>query len=146
MLYLFDGYNILHAGDFSSRRELVDALASFVAVQGARGVVVFDGVGEEAAYGALEVRFASPADPLLERLAAEHRRAEEVWVVSSDRAVRGTAGQETRRVSSNTFLRELAAGRETARPLGAPAPGRSQVEGALDDDTRERLERFRRSR
>jgi predicted RNA-binding protein with PIN domain len=145
VLYLFDGYNILHAGDFSSRRELVDALASFVAVQGARGVVVFDGVGEDAAYGALEVRFASPADPLLERLAAEHRRTEEVWVVSSDRAVRGTAGQETRRVSSNTFLRELAAGREAAPPSGAAA-GRSQVEGALDDETRERLERFRRSR
>ena len=133
-------------GQQQSRQELVDALASFVAVQGARGVVVFDGVGEDAAYGALEVRFASPADPLLERLAAEHRRAEEVWVVSSDRAVRGTAGQETRRVSSNTFLRELAAGRETAPPSGAPAPGRSQIEGALDDDTRERLERFRRSR
>jgi predicted RNA-binding protein with PIN domain len=145
VLYLFDGYNILHAGDFSSRRELVDALASFVAVQGARGVVVFDGVGEDAAYGALEVRFASPADPLLERLAAEHRRTEEVWVVSSDRAVRGTAGQETRRVSSNTFLRELTADREAAPPSGA-APGRSQIEGALDDETRERLERFRRSR
>ena len=34
MLYLFDGYNILHAGDFADRRELVDALASFVAVRG----------------------------------------------------------------------------------------------------------------
>ena len=124
--------------------ELVDALASFVAVQGARGVVVFDGVGEDAAYGALEVRFASPADPLLERLAAEHRRTEEVWVVSSDRAVRGTAGQE-RRVSSNTFVRELAAGRG-APPSGAAGPGRSQIEGALDEETRERLERFRRSR
>ena len=146
MLYLFDGYNILHAGDFSSRRELVDVLASFVAVQGARGVVVFDGVGEDAAYGALEVRFASPADPLLERLAAEHRRTEEVWVVSSDRAVRGTAGQETRRVSSNTFVRELAAGREAAPPAGAAGPGRSQIEGALDDETRERLEQLRRSR
>ena len=143
MLYLFDGYNILHAGDFSSRRELVDALASFVAVQGARGVVVFDGVGEDGAYGALEVRFASPADPLLERLAAEHRRTEEVWVVSSDRAVRGTAGQETRRVSSNTFVRELAAGQNPGAPSG---PERSQIEGALDDKTRERLERFRRSR
>ena len=76
MLYLFDGYNILHAGDFADRRELVDLLASFVAVRGARGVVVFDGAGEDAAYGALEVRFASPADPLLERLAAEHRAYE----------------------------------------------------------------------
>ena len=145
MLYLFDGYNILHASDLADRRELVDALASYVAVRGARGVVVFDGVGEDAAYGALEVRFASPADPLLERLAAEHRGHEEVWVVSSDQAIRGTAGQETRRVSSNAFVRELAADRTTA-PASTAGPGRSQIEGALDDETRERLERFRRSR
>ena len=145
MLYLFDGYNILHAGDFADRRELIDALASFVAVRGARGVVVFDGVGEDAAYGALEVRFASPADPLLERLAAENRRSEEVWVISSDRAVRGTAGQETRRISSNTFVRELSSDPEI-RTASRHGSGRSQIEGALDDETRERLERFRRSR
>jgi predicted RNA-binding protein with PIN domain len=145
VLYLFDGYNILHAGEFADRRELIDALASFVAVRGARGVVVFDGVGEDAAYGALEVRFASPADPLLERLAAENRRSEEVWVISSDRAVRGTAGQETRRISSNTFVRELDADPEI-RTASRHGSGRSQIEGALDDETRERLERFRRSR
>jgi predicted RNA-binding protein with PIN domain len=145
VLYLFDGYNILHAGDFADRRELVDLLASFVAVRGVRGVVVFDGVGEDAAHGALEVRFASPADPLIERLAAERRRLEEVWVISSDRAVRGTAGQETRRVSSKAFLRELAAER-AGDPSSLPSSGRSQIEDALDDKTRERLERFRRSR
>jgi predicted RNA-binding protein with PIN domain len=145
VLYLFDGYNILHAGSFADRRELVDALASFVAVRGARGVVVFDGVGQDANYGALEVRFASPADPLIERLAAENRGREDVWVISSDRAVRGTAGQETRRLSSNTLGRVGAA----ELPRGsAPAggPGRSQIEDALDDETRERLERFRRGR
>jgi predicted RNA-binding protein with PIN domain len=145
VLYLFDGYNILHAGGFGDRRELVDALASFVAVRGARGVVVFDGVGDDAAYGALEVRFASPADTLLERLAAEHRRHEEVWVVSSDRAVRGTAGQETRRLSSKAFLQELNAGRASG-PGPTPGLARSQIEDALDDETRERLERLRRNR
>jgi predicted RNA-binding protein with PIN domain len=145
VLYLFDGYNILHAGGFADRRELVDLLASFVALRGARGVVVFDGVGEDASYGALEVRFASPADPLLERLAAEHRRTEEVWVVSSDRAIRGTAGQETRRLSSKAFLRDLSADR-AGQAAPTAGPGRSQIEGALDDETRERLERFRRSR
>jgi predicted RNA-binding protein with PIN domain len=145
VLYLFDGYNILHAGDFAGRRELTDLLAGFVAVRGARGVVVFDGVGDDAALGALEVRFASPADPVIERLAAEHRRQEEVWVVSSDQAVRGTAGQETRRLSSKEFVRELAAERKGG-PGTAGGPGRSQIEDALDDATRERLERFRRSR
>lgn len=144
MLYLFDGYNILHAGEFGDRRELVDALAGFVAVRGARGVVVFDGVGEDAVHGSLQVRFFTPADTLIERLAAEHRASDEVWVVSSDRAVRGTAGQETRRVASNAFVRELRAERkENPATTGA---GRSQIEDALDPETRERLERLRRKR
>lgn len=140
VLYLFDGYNILHAGTFSDRRALVDALASYVALRGARGVVVFDGAGDDAVHGPLQVRFASPADTLIERLAAEHRGREEVWVVSSDRDLRGTAGQETRKVGSKEFVRELS---EPARP--AP-PARSSVEDALDPETRQRLERFRRRR
>ena len=41
-LYLFDGYNLLHAGTFGDRDELVDTLASFVAGRGARGVVAAD--------------------------------------------------------------------------------------------------------
>ena len=74
-LYLFDGYNILHAGGFRSPADAVDRLADFVAVKGARGVVVvFDGGGE--VVGRLEVRHASHADALLEQLAAEHRLTE----------------------------------------------------------------------
>ena len=42
-LYLFDGYNLLHAGGYEDPRELRDSLASFVALKGARGVLVFDG-------------------------------------------------------------------------------------------------------
>ena len=72
-LYLFDGYNLLHAGGQTDVRELTDELASFVAVNGARGIVVFDGVGEELEVGPLSVRYARDADTLLERLAAEHR-------------------------------------------------------------------------
>ncbi len=73
VLYLFDGYNLLHAGAFEDPRRLTDSLASFVALRGARGVVVFDGVGEDLQRGSLQVRFATHADTLLERLAAEHR-------------------------------------------------------------------------
>jgi len=69
-LYLFDGYNLLHAGSFGDRNELVDTLASFVAGRGVRGVVVFDGVGEERAIGPLQIRYTAHADDLLERLAA----------------------------------------------------------------------------
>ena len=140
MLYLFDGYNILHAGSFRDRDELVDRLASFVAMRGARGVIVFDGVGDDVAYGNLSVRFARDADALVERLAVEHRDQEEVTVVSSDSTIRGTAGQETRRVSSKTFLRDLD---ETARP--APETG-TKVEDTLDENTRSALERLRRRR
>jgi predicted RNA-binding protein with PIN domain len=140
MLYLFDGYNILHAGSFREREELIDRLASFVAVRGARGVVVFDGVGEDTAYGDLSVRYVEQADALIERLAAEHREREEVWVVSSDREIRGTAGQETRRVSSKTFLRDL-----DDRGAKTTQTG-TKVEDTLDENTRSALERFRRRR
>jgi predicted RNA-binding protein with PIN domain len=139
VLYLFDGNNVLHAGGFRDRRELTDRLADYVALQGARGVVVFDGVGEDAVVGRLDVRFAAHADDLLERLAADHRDQEPVTVVSSDRAVRATAGQETRRISAKTFLRDLADQRADAMPVS-----RSTVEGALDEETRRRLENWRR--
>ena len=66
-LYLFDGYNVLHAGTFSDPRELVDQLASFVALKGARGVVVFDGAGEERTHGPLEVRYAPLATKMVRR-------------------------------------------------------------------------------
>ena len=136
-LYLFDGHNLLHAGQFSDQRELTDALASFVALRGARGFLVWDGVGKEAEIGPLSVRFAPHADALLERLAAEHRSTEEVCLVSSDFAVRGTSGQEVQKRSSRTFLGELAPPRQE-RQRG------SQLRDVLDDETRERLERLRR--
>jgi predicted RNA-binding protein with PIN domain len=139
VLYLFDGNNVLHAGSFRDRQELVDRLAGYVALRGARGVVVFDGQGEETVVGPLEVRFAGHADDVVERLAAEHRGHEAVTVVSSDRAVRATAGQETRRVSAKTFLRELA-----DEPPTKSTPARSTVEDALDEETRRRLESWRR--
>lgn len=140
-LYLFDGYNLLHAGTFADRDELVDTLASFVAGKGARGVVVFDGVGEERAVGPLQVRYTAHADDVLERLAAENRRSERVCVVSSDHAVRWTSGQEVRKLASRAFLEELAPVRHVDHEQRG-AGGR--VGDRLDPDVRERLERLRR--
>ena len=140
-LYLFDGYNLLHAGDFTERGELVDSLASFVASRGVRGVVVFDGVGEEREIGPLSVRFAAHADDVLERLAAEHRASELVCVVSSDSLVRRTSGQEVRKQTSRAFLADLEPVRHTdIEQRGAGG----RVGDRLDADTRERLERLRR--
>jgi len=136
-LYLFDGFNLLHAGGFEDVRELSDLLASFVAVQGARGIVVFDGVGTDRVLGALEVRFAPHADTLLERLAAQHRGTERVRLISSDAAVRGTTGPQVTKLSSQTFLQDL------DLPVRREEK-RSRVEDRLDEETRIRLERMRR--
>jgi predicted RNA-binding protein with PIN domain len=138
-LYLFDGYNLLHAGDFADVRELTDQLASFVAVRGARGVVVFDGVGEDRELGPLQIRYAPHADHLIERLAADHRDAERVFLVSSDAAVRGTSGQEVGKLSSKTFLREL-------HPAQHDERSSTRLGESLDSETRAKLERMRRGR
>src|SRR6266536_4118475 len=107
-LYLFDGHNLLHAGGFSDPRELRDTLASWVATQGAHGIVVFDGVGQDETHGPLDVRFAEHADSVIERLASENRSRERVCVVSSDSTVRATAGRMVKTQTSQTFLGDLA--------------------------------------
>jgi predicted RNA-binding protein with PIN domain len=136
-LYLFDGYNLLHAGPFADARELVDLLASYVAVRGARGVIVFDGVGEDMTRGPLEVRYAAHADTLLERLAAEHRDREKVILVTSDSTVGWASGIEVAKLSSQTFLRDFEqAVHRDERPEG--------LAGKLDQATRDLLEKLRR--
>lgn len=136
-LYLFDGYNVLHAAGLEDRRELVDLLAGFVALKGARGVVVFDGVGAEERHGSLEVRFTANADAMLERLAAEHRDRERVCLVSSDVAVRGTSGQKVAKISSREFASTLeAVEHREDKP--------SRVADRVDEETRARLEKLRR--
>jgi predicted RNA-binding protein with PIN domain len=83
------------------------------------------------------VRWARDADSLLERLAAEHRSAEQVAIVSSDAAVRGTTGIEVRKLASQTFLAEL------SRPSQPPSL-RGDLRDRLDPETLARLERLRR--
>jgi predicted RNA-binding protein with PIN domain len=136
-LYLFDGYNVLHSAGLEDRRELVDLLASFVAVKGARGVVVFDGVGADEEHGRLEVRYATDADALLERLAAQHRDRERVCLVTSDAAVRGTTGQQVGKISSREFATTLTAVEHREESA-------SRVADRVDEETRARLEKMRR--
>ena len=136
-LYLFDGFNLLHAGGFRSPEEVRDLLASWVAAKGARGVLVFDGHGSDENHGSLEVRWAEDADAAIERLAAEHRSREQVAVVSSDEAVRGTAGALVRKLSSRRFLEELTPPEHADRARG-------DLRDKLDPETLARLERLRR--
>ena len=136
-LYLFDGHNLLHAGGFSDPRELRDTLASWVATQGARGVLVFDGVGQDETRGPLDVRFAEHADSLIERLASENRSRERVCVVSSDATVRATAGRLVQTRTSQTFLAEF-------EPPDHVEQKRAPLADRLDEETRARLEQLRR--
>ncbi|MCW2976115.1 MAG: hypothetical protein JWM06_1396 [Actinomycetia bacterium] len=138
-LYLFDGFNLLHAGGFESPDELRDLLASWVAGKGARGVLVFDGHGPDETHGRLEVRWAPDADTLIERLAADHRRGEQVAVVSSDAAVRGTSGVEVRKLSSAAFIAELV-------PPSHVDLSRGDMRDKLDAATLAELERLRRGK
>ena len=135
-LYLFDGFNLLHAGGFRSPEER-NVLASWVAGKGARGVLVFDGHGPEEERGPLAVRWAEDADAAIERLAAENRTREQVAVVSSDEAVRGTAGALVRKLSSRRFLAELTPAEHEDRSRG-------DLRDKLDAETLARLERLRR--
>jgi len=136
-LYLFDGYNLLHAGGFADARRLRDALASYVAVRGARGIVVFDGLGDLVSRGPLEVRYAPNADAMLERLAAEHRSRDHVVLVTSDATLKHASGSEVAKVSSVAFARELEhAPHVEERPSG--------LADKLDEETRSRLEKLRR--
>ncbi|MEI8105833.1 MAG: NYN domain-containing protein [Actinomycetes bacterium] len=136
-LYLFDGYNLLHAGPYEDARALTDALAGFVVTTGARGVVVYDGVGTDTEIGALSVRYAPDADTMLERLAAEHRDTERVLLVSSDSTVRGTAGRRVANLSSQTFFHDF------VPPVHRDDTPRG-LAGKLDQATREHLDRLRR--
>ena len=124
-LYLFDGFNLLHAGGFGRPAELRDVLASFVAMQGARGIVVFDGPAPTSSSARSRCARRAHADTLLERLAAEHRATRASRLVSSDAAVRGTVGRRgAEAVARSRSSRELAPPRARgAAALGACATG-----------------------
>ncbi|MSO57455.1 MAG: hypothetical protein EXQ77_00250 [Thermoleophilia bacterium] len=135
--YVFDGSNLFHAGGFASREKLVDALATFVALEGARGRVVFDGVGADREVGLLEVRFAPDADPMIERTVADRRAQEQVVVVTSDREIRMASGVEVRKVHSADFVAALGGVSHTEER-------RSLLSARIDPETRARLEQLRR--
>ena len=119
-------------------RELVDELAELRRHEGRAGVVVFDGVGEESrGRGALASATPRTPTPCSSAWQPSTGTDERVCLVSSDAAIRGTSGQEVRKVSSSTFLRELE----------SPTHGEdeaSRLRDRVDPETRARLERLRR--
>ena len=137
-LYLFDGYNLLHAGGHTDVRELTDELAELRRREGrARGRRLRRGrrgVRGRAALRPLRTRTRTRCSSVSRQSTATRER---VCLVSSDAAVRGTSGQEVRKVSSSTFLREL------ERPTHVEEEA-SQLRDRLDPETRAKLERLRR--
>ena len=139
-LYLFDGYNLLHAGPFGdAARARRRARRASSPTQGARGVARVRRRGRRPERGPLEVRYAADADTLLERLAAEHRGRERVVLVSSRHAV--AADRRASRCGSSPRRRSSATCRR--RPAGRTPSGRARPD-KLDAETRARLERLRR--
>ena len=121
---------------FADQRELTDLLASFVAMRGARGVVVFDGGGGRSDRPARRALRAARR----RRARAPRRRAratEERLPRLVRLAVRGTSGQEVQKRPRRSFLGDLEA------PRARRAHG-SRLGDSLDDETRARLERLRR--
>ena len=137
-LYLFDGYNLLHAGPLRTAARLATCSRASSRRKGARGVLVFDGAGDDAELGPLSVRFAPDADTLLERLAAEHRRASGCCSSPPTRPCSAPPGVRSRTSPRRRSSRDLeprraraarAAGsrqarRRDARPARAPAARR----------------------
>ena len=74
---------------------------------------------------------------MLDREPFEQRGRGEVAMVSSDAAVRNTAGIEVRKIASQAFLAEF------SRP-SQPPTRRGDLRDRLDPETLARLERLRR--
>lgn len=169
---IVDGYNVAHAWPElralldgarldEARRRLVSVLSEYVALRGARVIVVFDGP-EEAAGAArsgdgVEVRFsgaAQSADHVIERLAYEASRAgvaATVVVVTGDRLQRDLV----RAMGAVTMgAADLLAEVEGARSEAAQRARRSRdvggfarrLEHQLPPDVAARLEALRRGR
>jgi predicted RNA-binding protein with PIN domain len=163
-LYIVDGYNVLHAlfrgaekeEIFARRDWLADRLASFVALRGARAVLVFDSSGpqstsSEPIKGApVEVVFAGgrfTADTLIARRIAGQPADVQVVVVSADQEVQRTASRAgVSRMTPVELGAELRGEGESGQALdSAPDSTRmpSRLEDKVDPETLRRLEELR---
>lgn len=115
---LIDARNVLRSQwPNMPERELVDRCRSWAEKQGARAVVVFDGEAPGALVGEEELEphcllvgtGAESADDWLVRAAAELRAANQpFWLVTSDRELRGRAGEGAGNViGGGSFAAEL---------------------------------------
>ena len=85
-----------------SRAELVERARAWARRERHELLIVFDGAPPEEAP---DLVGAAHADDAVVRLA--HEPADEVWVVTSDRGLRGRLGTVARLVGGGTFARQL---------------------------------------
>jgi predicted RNA-binding protein with PIN domain len=160
-LYVVDGYNVLHALFPSlraaeladKRRWLVDQLAGFAAVRGARICLVFDAHGQrtitcEAVSGtAVEVCYAGgtfSADTLIARRVAEQSPETGVVVVSADHEVQRTASRAgVRRMTPRELGLEIGALEKGLANDENSSRIRTTLEDKVDIETWLSLERLR---
>ncbi len=164
LVYIIDGYNVLHAlfrgvdkEELFARRDwLADRLASFAALQDARVVLVFDGTGSHSTSSepikgaAVEVVFAGgrfTADTLIARRIAIQPADVQVVVVSADQEVQRTASRAgVSRMTPLELGAELGLGGKGGQALdSAPDSSRmpTRLEDKVDPETLRRLEELR---
>jgi predicted RNA-binding protein with PIN domain len=147
---LVDGSNVLHCARWGGRDrgELVRLVEQWAAAEGVQVLLAIDGSGQGVSSRLVEVvpSGAGEADDVLARRAAELRgQAREHWVVSSDGAVRASAGSAAARtLAAGDFVGMLDAAPLTAAPSSDPPDSTSRIADAVDEDLRSRLERMRR--
>lgn len=163
-LYIVDGYNVLHArfrgADkeeiFARRDWLADRLADFVALQGARALLVFDGRGRQTTSSvpikgaAVEVVFAGgpyTADTLIARRIADQPADVQVVVVSADQEVQRTASRAgVSRMTPMELARQLEDESKRGQALDSASYSTtmpSRLEDKVDPETLRRLEELR---
>ena len=136
-LYLFDGYNLLHAGGFD------DARNSSTSSRASSRCRVREASSSSTASGKSRISARSPCVLRLMLMLSWSASPPSIATTSASvsfprtRTVRGTSGQDVRTVSSRIFLGDL----EPMRPRTHDA---SRVRDRLDDETRAKLERMRR--
>jgi len=116
MLYVIDGYNLffyldLDPGELqASREQLIDRLKQFVNQGSDDFIVVFDGreEGDPESLGRMRVVFSKDADQYIKDLTQTRKKAEEVIVVSSDKAILHIAkGTNAKTMKCNQFLEKM---------------------------------------
>ena len=124
-LYLFDGYNLLHAGPFADRRELVDALASFVATRARAASSSSTASATTSSAG--RSRCASRRTPTRCSSGSRPSTATGSGCCSSRRTrpCSDGRGREVAKLSSQTFFRDLRPPAQPRRRLPAGSPASS---------------------